>query len=359
VLTNFEASFEAVFQGFEKMEYLAVAHIVNSVTLLAGAIFIVNRGGGVTEFAFVYLISSIIVVAFEFLVIIKKFILHDKKIDLGLCKSLLKDSFPFALSSMFLVVYIRFDNIILSIFKGETAVGLYTASYKLVDSLDLIYYSFIIALFPVTSRLFKHSKEKLKFSFEKSIKYLIVISIPIAVGTTLLADKIIESIYGSQYAPSVTVLQILVWSAVLVFINAIISNLLDSTDKQVIVAKQNAMAAVINFATNLMLIPTYSYIGAGIATLATQIFSLFYLSLSISKTEFKLQKKVLSLLISKVVFASLVMGILITYLKFMNILIVIPISVLLYFVFFYLVGGIEKDDIEIAKKLSGGFLNLR
>jgi len=354
VLSNFGVAFEAVFQGFETMGYIGISHIISSTILLLGAILITNNGGGLTEFALLYLLSIIVVVIFEFVVSIKKFVSLDKAVDIKFCKHLLHEAFPFTLSGMFSMVYLKFDSILLSVFKGQKAVGLYSAPSSLSDSLNLFYSSFMTALFPVTSRLYKYSKDKLMFSFEKSLKYLLVISIPIAIGTSVISDKIIGLIYGAEYTPSVMVLQILIWSAVLVFINLIISNLLNSIDKQVSVAKQNAMAAMLNFTLNLILIPSYSYIGASIASFITQLFSLLYLYSSVSKTEFKLPKKAFLVILSKVAFASFVMVVFTFYLRLMNIFLLVPLSTILYFFTFYLVGGIDKYDFEIAKKLVSG-----
>jgi O-antigen/teichoic acid export membrane protein len=357
LLNNFGISLESVFQGFEKMEYMAIATVMNSAILLLGALFISSSGGGIIQFAFVYLFSSIVQVVFELIVVIKNFIPLNIDLDIELCKSLLREAFPFALSQVLLVVYLRFDTVLLSILKGETAVGLYGAPSKLVDSLNLIYISITIALFPVTSKLFKYSKEKLMLLFERSLKYLLVLSIPIAVGTTILADKIIELVYGPEYALSVIALQILIWSAALIFINAIMSNMLNSIDKQMLVAKQTAIGAVINFVSNLLLIPSYSYVGASIATLLTQLFSLSYMHLSISKTEFRLPRKEFFVLLSKIVISAIIMAIFTVYLRFMHVLIIIPISTAVYFVSFYLLGGIDKDDIEIVKQLTIGLLH--
>ncbi len=357
VLNNLGVSLESVFQGFEKMEYMAIATVLNSIILLLGALFISYSGGGITGFAFVYLLSSVVIVAFEFLVIIKNFIALNIDLDLELSKGLLREAFPFALSQVLLVVYLRFDTVLLSILKGETAVGLYGAPSKLVDSLNLIYISITTALFPVTSRLFKYSKEKLTLLFERSMKYLLILSIPIAVGTTLLADKIIGLIYGPEYAPSVISLQILIWSAALIFINAIMSNLLNSIDKQVLMAKQTAIGALINLIANVLLIPSYSYVGASIATLLTQLFSLSYMYLSISKTEFRLPLRDFFSLLSKIVISAIIMAIFTVYLRFTHVLIIIPISTVVYSISFYLLGGIDKDDIEIAKQLTTGLLH--
>lgn len=355
IVTNFGVSFESLFQGFEVMSYIGLAHVLSSIVMLLGALLITRNGGGLLDLAFLYLISSVIIVSFEFIVSIKKFIQLDKSVDLKFCKQLLSEAFPFALSDMFLVLYFWLNNILLYSFKGERAVGLYTASYKLVDATNIVYFSFMTALFPVTSRLFKYSRDRLNFSFGKSLKYILMMSIPIAVGTTILADNIIGLVYGSDYTPSVIVLQILIWSAVLVSANILISNLLNSIDKQAFVAKQNAMAVVINLALNLVLIPIYSYIGAGIAMIITQIFSFIYLCSILSKTEFKLPGKAFFSVISKIIFASLIMGFITFYLRSANIFIILPISAASYLFFFYLLGGIDSDDIKLAENLISGF----
>ena len=121
--------------------------------------------------------------------------------------------------------------------QGDEVVGWYNAAYKLVLALAVISDAYYNSVFPVMSKFFVSSKESLKQTYEKSVKYMAILAVPIAVGTTLLADKIILLIFGAEYSHSIIALQILVWFMVFVFTSIGFANLLNSLNKQVIVAK--------------------------------------------------------------------------------------------------------------------------
>ncbi len=68
-------------------------------------------------------------------------------------------------------------------FSTTYATGLYNSTYKLINVLTLFYTIYSAVIFPVMSKLFKQGQDMLRLSFVKSIKYLSMITIPIAVAT--------------------------------------------------------------------------------------------------------------------------------------------------------------------------------
>jgi O-antigen/teichoic acid export membrane protein len=88
----------------------------------------------------------------------------------------------------------------LSLMKGDAAVGLYSAAYQLINALGFIPVAFTAALLPVLSRLHITGQDSLRFAYQKSFKYLLLVALPIAVATTLVADRIILGIYSSGFS---------------------------------------------------------------------------------------------------------------------------------------------------------------
>ena len=100
---------------------------------------------------------------------------------------------------------------------------------------------------------------------------MILIAVPIGVGTVLIANKVIIIIYGDQFIGAIITLQILIWSCVLIFARGPFERLLESTNQQLSVTKIYILGAIFNVILNLIFIPQYSYIGAGIITVLTDI----------------------------------------------------------------------------------------
>jgi len=236
--------------------------------------------------------------------------------------------------------------------QGKAVVGWYNAAYNLVAALAFIPMALVTAVFPLMSRLYESSNDSLRFSYEKSFKYLLIIGFPIGVGGTFLANRIITLIYGFVYSPAIIAFQILVWSQVFVFLNVVLGTLLNSINRQTAYTKQCGLAAVLNVVLNLILIPKYSYVGASIATVATQCFVFIAMLRQVSKGGYSIVNKSTLGLAIKVVAASLLMGIFIAHFINLNLAILVVSSALIYFALVYLFRGIDKTDIELAKQLS-------
>ena len=126
------------------------------------------------------------------------------------------------------------------------------------------------------SKFFKNDEKLLLISFEKSIKYLMLIMIPLAIATMFYSTDIIHLIYGNEYDAASSVLSILIWTVCLLFVNGPCNTLLNASHKEVTVTKIYAIAALFNIILNFILIPYLSYNGAAITTVIKRFFNCYY-----------------------------------------------------------------------------------
>ncbi len=350
ILTTFTQIFYAVLQAYEIMEYQSVGIIVNAFLLLFGALYLIYRGYSIIGFGFLYLITSLIILISNFIIYLWKFTLPKLEIDLNFWKSQAKESLPFAITGISLNLYYWIDTILLSLLIGEAAVGWYNAAYKLVIVLLVIPITLNTVIFPLMSQFHVSSKESLKISFEKLLKLMIFIAIPLGVGTTFLADKTIILIYGDQFFNAIIALQILIWSLVLTFIRSPFERLLESTNKQFTVTKIFIIGVIFNIIANILIIPEYSYVGAGIVTVLTDILILFLLFKSTKSDEFFTSNKLIIDTI-KIALASIIMGIMLSFMIKLNIFIIIIISIIIYLFISIILKIINQNEITMIKSI--------
>jgi O-antigen/teichoic acid export membrane protein len=234
--------------------------------------------------------------------------------------------------------------------KGNEIVGWYNAAYRLVIVLLFIPTAYVMAIFPVMSNLYKLSGKSLGFSYERSIKYMLIISIPIATGITLLSNRVILLIYGVEYIPSTMALQILIWTIIFIFINYVSGNFLESINRQASVAKVTGIGAIINIVLNLLMIPKFSYIGASIATVATEFIVLLILAYTLSKTKYAIKVSSLKDAL-KVIISSLVIVIIIKYYSNINLILLIFTCAFAYCCMLYITKVFDKKDMLMVKNL--------
>ena len=347
----FGQMFYGVFRAHERMEFEALGGALGGALILAGAFWVIHYDLGIIGFAWVYFVVSMITAGYCFVISAWRFTMPRIAVDLGFWKEMLKLAWPFALSGVFLTIYLWMDSVMLSAMKGNEAVGWYNAAYRLILILSFVPAAYFGAVFPIMSRFHVSSKEFLRFIHERSFKYLLMLGVPIGVGTTLLANKIILLIFGVEYYPSIIVLQILVWSTVLSFIGGVFANLFQSVNRQMVLAWIFGSAAVLKVVLNLVLIPGHSYTGASIATLVTGFIALALFLIWSSRIGYGISVKNTTGIIIRVLIASAVMGLPVYYFQNFYMLAMVPLAALLYFLVLYIIGGVDKEDLNLLEQI--------
>lgn len=349
ILTSFTNLFNSIFQALEKMEYISTGRIINSVLMLIGTLIAIKLHLDIVLFVSIYLIANVIVLAYSIIVYMSKFVVPAINVDWKLWKIMLKEALPFWLTSVFVIIYFRIDMVMLSVMKGDDVVGWYAASYRLIDGLSVIPSIIMTTMYPVFSKLHINSKNSLSFAFEKSLNFLVIVAIPIGIGTTLLAEKIIILIYGTEYNPSVIALRILIWASVLSFINWAPATLLNSINKQRALMIFTCIGAIVNICLNYLLIPVITYKGAAIATVIAELIVGLLMLYEIQKIQNTF--KSLHTIVIKSIISGTIMGIFIFIFQNSTLFLIVPLAVILYFIALVTIKTFEKQDYELFNQI--------
>lgn len=346
VFNAFGGLYYAVFQANMKVEYGIVASLADriiSASLIIGIIFL---NGTLLQIIAAVTFSRFISFFISYFYS-RKFIKQIFEFDLTIWKYLLSESWPLILTGVFIMVNMRIDQVMLSKMTGDASVGYYSAAVNLVESLGIIPMAFMTSVFPLLAESFGRSREEHTKIYELSFKYLNMLVIPIAAGTTLLAAPIILFFYGNNFLPSVPGLQVLIWSEIFLFMGIVYSNLLVSTGAQKIIFVLTGVSAAVNILLNLLLIPMYGIIGAGIATVvAYALDSIIGLVLSSTRKYFiSFWKSTI-----KPGIASIIMAFFIYYFSF-SAEISVVFGAVVYFGILYIFKGFTKYDLEIFKQV--------
>lgn len=349
VITAFSQIFYSIFQAYEKMEYQSVGTILYAALIMLGILLAIHYNMDILVIALVYFASSVIVLVCNLIICSWKFVLPKLKVDLGFWKVTLKQAWPFAITTISVNLYTWIDTILLSLLIGELVVGWYTAAYRLIIVLLIIPIIFNTVVFPVMSRYYVSSRESLKFSFEKYFKFVMLIGIPLGIGTTLLSDKIILLIYGNQYLNSIIALQILIWSLVIIFARSPFERLLEASDRQLTVTKIFIIGVIFNVIANVIFIPKFSYVGSAVITVLTDLLVISLLIYIVKSLGISISRNIL-LDTGKIIFAGCIMGIFI-YILNINLIISTVAGVLIYAVVLLILKILDKDEINMIKSL--------
>jgi O-antigen/teichoic acid export membrane protein len=330
------------------MEYNSIGFLLFDIILLLGILLAIQYNYDIIKFSSVYIITAIIIFLFAYLTFRWKFF-TPKSLKWNKWKELIKEAWPFAITGISFNIYTWIDSLLLSIMIGAEVVGFYNASYRLMLIFLFIPAIFSGAIFPVMSRYYISSKESLKVSFEKLLKILVLIALPITIGTTLIADKVILFIYGNEFLGSIIVLQILIWSTAFVFARVPYGMLLGASNRQLVTTKIFIIGVIFNIVLNILIIPKYSYVGAGVITVLTDALVLF-LFIVVIRNEFSISRST-KLSLIKILLASIIMGISLNFFIYLNLFLIILLGILIYAISLILLKVVDEDELLMIKSL--------
>lgn len=346
---SFSDFYATIFAANLRMEYNITAKLVFKF-LSAGLIFWIIFAKGTLMQVMVVLVLSEAVKTLLSYSFSRKFVRPRFEIDFELWKYLFKEALPLALTSVIWIIYFRIDMVMLSIMMGDAEVGLYSAAYKLCEPFSLVPYALMVSLFPIMSASFKNSEERLIKTYRLSIKYILIIMLPIVMGITLLSDKIILLIYGAEFAYSTTVLQILIWALIFTSTNSILANLLVSIGKQKLYMISTGICAIANITLNFFLIPILSYNGAAIATVMTNVVLFGASFYFVSK---HLQVLPIHKIFMKPAISGILMGACVYYFIHINMILLIFLAAGIYLIALIFLKTFTEEDVEVIKKIIG------
>ena len=351
IIKKFVELMSAVFQAYEEGKYQGIGNTILNILLLIFILISISTDLGLYGIAISYIIANIIALIYEYYILSRKFVKPKYEIDSEFCKKVTIAAIPFAATFILSSVYYSIDIVMLTNMIGDYATGIYNSTYKLISVLTLFYSIYGAVIFPVMSKFYKNDKSMLLVSYEKSIKYLMIIIIPIAISTMIYSTDLIHLFYGQEYDAASSVLSILIWTVCLLFISGAGNNLLNASHKEVAVTKIYLMAAIFNVVMNLILIPKYSYNGAAVTTVLSDLLIVVVQSYVIYKLGHKPNKK-LYYDLAKVIIGSGILGIALYFLH-LNMWVALPVGIIIYFATIYILRVFDNDDKYVIKEILG------
>jgi len=149
--------------------------------------------------------------------------------DQLVAKPLIINSAPLALSAFLTLAYNHSDKLLTTGILSETITGYLTAAFVINFGLiELFSTSVLVAAYPLLARYYDEGRNPLfGFIIEKLALYMVLVGLPMALGISILADKIIVPLLGEAYEPSAGILRLLIWfTAITIFGNVFTKGML-------------------------------------------------------------------------------------------------------------------------------------
>ncbi len=199
-------------------------------------------------------------------------------IDLSILKRLLNYGLPLMVSYAVAFLIDASDRILLSLFKGPEASGLYAAGYDIAQRSIVMLTAIIhLAAYPLAVRALedggiKAAQEQMRQNFQG----LLLVAMPAAVGLILLAPNLSATVLGKEFQETARTLIPIIATGIFFFaIRSFYANyafqLTGRTSYQMWIV---IVTAILNVSLNLWLIPKLGITGAAYASVSSYFFAM-------------------------------------------------------------------------------------
>ena len=261
----------AAYQAFERLEFIPIALISQRFVTAAAGIAALLSGAGVVTVSAIYLAGSGLGFALALWFLVRKIARPGLEVEPRRWWPLMRASFAIGLAGVFAVVFFRIDTAMLAAFKPKDVVGDYGAAYRLFEATLFVAWSVGAAVYPVFSRLTTTSVPPVGLVFQRSLKLVVALTLPLAAGGLVLAGPLMRLLYGSSYENGATALRLLTPAIALYPLCYVAGYLLVSQDRQRVLTWVYGLVALENILANLVLIPWLSLNGAALSSSISQL----------------------------------------------------------------------------------------
>lgn len=178
----------------------------------------------------------------------------------------LKQSSSYALLTTTSLIYSRADQLIIQTIRGFSALGIYSAAYRMIDSLNLLPQA-------IAENVFPEAAQPGKISLKHVLKIELIITVLggfVALVLYVLAPFAVSLLLGAEYVaaiPLIRIFSIVIW---LFFINAPMASVVQSSKLIKKFLPFGIANTVSNVLLNILLVPLFGLTAAAWTMVATE-----------------------------------------------------------------------------------------
>lgn len=328
LLAAFLAPLATVLTAYERLDYITGMNILGRVIFMVlGALFMFNGWGFIA-----LIITNLLGMPFQIGLAVwaarrQQLTLYPIQIEPRVWLPMMRAGLPFGLISLTLTIAFSIDTVMLSLYQPEHVIGWYNVAYNLVFSLMFFVSGFKEAIVPSLSRTYAQDPGQVERWYYYSVKSLAILSIPIAVGGTLIAFPLIRFLYTDEFLPSALALQILIWDVPLLMFTGFCGNITTIVSEERAAARIYAINAAANIILNIYAIPRFGIVGASLVTVVTDLIGALQFYFLLRR---KLNMPNMTWILSRILLAAALMGLVLLLVSNLNMFLLIGLGIIVY-----------------------------
>jgi len=274
VVLNVFTVLDLIFSGLKRFRESSMITTLQNIIRLSVAYALVLFGFGITGAMTGYITAVFLSVVVQFILLRPYLSVSGGKKES--VANMFEYGFFFGVSSLAATISLWTDSIIIGLFIGPVAVGVYRIAVSIAMSVGGLIGGVNKVIFPVLASAEGRGEDSIN-DLNRAIKYSSFIAFPAVVGLALSSDALVRVFFGAQYADSAIPLMLLSFICFDMMFTSLLSSYLGAKKRTKIIGYSAVATSIANVVLNVILIPFIGMIGAAIASVSTRLFNAFLL----------------------------------------------------------------------------------
>ncbi len=275
-LMLFSQAVATIFQANYLSGRIVISEVIGRLVIAILTIYFLRQGLGLIPVIVANLIGNVALLVISYLMS-RSAATIKIHFDFSLWKQTLPEFWSIAVVTLLGLIHFRLDSLILSFYKPVADVGIYGVAYRIFDIILVVPAIFAANLLPTLTRLNDgHRQAEISQLIKRSTTILFVASFAFGIAIMILAPWIVVFITNRDFAASALPLRILVPAFIALFLTTIYAGATIAVRQQKQLIVGYCLVVLLDIVLNLILIPRFSYVGAAVTTVVSEVALMTY-----------------------------------------------------------------------------------
>lgn len=255
------------YRGLARNRTAGAALLLSQLAYLAGVLVLIRAPGHVVRVPLIQFAGDLAAAA---ILLVLMFSGGFRAPSIARGFGLLRQSGSITVSRLLRALIVTFDVVLLGMIASARDVGLYSASYRVCMLVTTLAVATHVAFLPGVARASLEGPARISDVLTRSISLTSTVILPLVAGGVVLAEPLLSLIFGDEYAAAAPAFRLLLLSIGVLALHGTAHNVFVGLHRTGTEAVIFGVAAALNIALNLALIPVYGLVGAASATLVAE-----------------------------------------------------------------------------------------
>jgi O-antigen/teichoic acid export membrane protein len=336
-----------IFQKHLSTGRAALAEVAGRAVLLGGVAYVTATGRGLLAIIIALVAANVTQFVLSF-VFARKHARIRLAFDRAVWQRVFRISWPIGLAILFNLIYLKGDIIILSVTRTQAEVGLYGASYKILDVITTIPMVFMGIALPILTKAWSSGdREDFARKLLRSFDFLSMLALPLAIGAIPVAEDLMRFVAGDAFAPAGVFMAVLMIGGAAVFWSALFGHAVVALDLQRRMLPWYAADAAVSLTLYIVLVPVYGAIAAAWVTVLSEVFmAVASCTMTLGTTGIRLPMRTFL----RALAASIGMVAVVALLPEVHVLLRVGLGAGVYTGLLFLFGGVTKETFAMLRR---------